>query len=907
MNIFGARWWKVDFHVHTPASNCYKSEERSTTPREFLLNAMRKNIDCLVISDHETAEWIDPLKSEYEMLKNESPQEPDFKEIFLFPAFEFGQAIPAAHLLCIFDIDYTSSQVQTIVGSLTGKTFPECIKLVSEKGGVAIPAHVQNPNKGIFSWFENDGTLSNQLVYNYLQKNLYAIECDDSNVALPQILIDNKIHLSKIVGSDSHDLESIGSKYTWVKMQSPNIEALRLALFDEEDGTIHFDKSVQNPNAMDNKRYIKSISISNAVRAGNGSALTINFSPWLNTIIGGRGTGKSAVLNFLRIGLAEHNGLDDLTKKEFDRFNKKPENRKSPDGMLKDSTVIEVVVCEENIDYRLRYSYGDNVTEEVYTNGNWQQISEGLTNNENHPVAIFNQKQVYNMALSQDAVMNIIDNMSGIKSIKKQISENIELYLEVARQIKTLENQIEKGKEYERTILVNGAKLEAYKDSPIKNLMEKYDAAIEFQQRIENVTTKLSERVEGLNNIKTSQIDIETVTAVIESNNKLDNDLKESKEQIIAFLNVIKNHENKLNDDYDLFITQIAEWESELSQLPFNNIFTSIKSAYDEEYQKLLEQGIKVENIEEILKENQDAFTELEKINEKRVQLEEFERIKASKYDEITSLIKSIISVRKDKIRVLNQNNEFLRIDYHEYANAEDSEEEFRTAINKNDSTFKEEIYSQDDNGERGILFDICSKESSEEILETRNQFVENVLNYCLRDEEFNCNGRLKAHFKRVFDAEPDLLEKFVFWYPKDNLELTLITDGNETPVSSGSAGQRVAGMLAFLLAINDKPIIIDQPEEDLDTKLISEFIVEEFKKIKTNQQLIVITHNPNIPVNAAAENIISMNFTRGQIQVRNSGALQLENIRKDICTVMEGGKKALDNRYFRVSKALKN
>lgn len=907
MNISGARWWKVDFHVHTPKSNCYKQGQKTTEPREFLLNAMRKKIDCLVISDHETAEWIDPLKSAYEILKREEPKDCDFRELFLFPAFEFGQAIPAAHLLCIFDIDCTSLQVQTIVGSLTGKTFPECIKIVSEKGGIAIPAHVENPDKGILKKFEHDGTLANELVSNYLQKNLYAIECGDSNLPLPQVFIDNKIRLSRIIGSDSHDLESVGSKYTWVKMQSPNIEALRLALFDEEDGTIHFDQVAQDPNTLDNKRYIKSISISNAMRAGNGNPLTINFSPWLNTIIGGRGTGKSAVLNFLRIGLSEHNGLDDLTQKEFNRFNKKPESRKSPDGMLKESTVIEVVVCEENIDYRLTYGYGNNVIEEVFTNGNWKQISTGLTINENHPVAIFNQKQVYNMALSQDAVMNIIDNMSDIKSIQKQISENIELYLEVARQIRTLNSQVQKGKEHERTISVNRAKLDAYKDSSIRNLMEKYDAAMKFKQIIEAVTTKLSERIEGLNNIKTSQIDFDAVTAIINGDNKLGDALKESKDKIIAFLNVLKTHENKLNEDYDLFLSKIAEWESELSQLPFNTIFISVKAAYDEEYQKLLEKGIKVENIEEILKENQDASTELKKINEKREEIAKLETIKASRYEEITTLIKSIISVRKDKIRELNENNEFLRIDYYEYANAEDSEEDFRSAINKNDSTFKEEIYSQEDNKEEGILFDICSKGTGDEILVARDEFVQNVLNYCLKDEDFNCNGKFKTHLKKVFSADADLFEKFVFWYPKGRLDLTLLTDGNETPVTSGSAGQRVAGMLAFLLAINDKPIIIDQPEEDLDTKLISDFIVEKFKKMKANQQLIVVTHNPNIPVNAAAENIISMNFAGGQIQVKNSGALQLENIRKDICTVMEGGKKALDNRYFRVSKALKN
>ena len=46
MTFSGAKWWKVDFHVHTPASNCYKASQKGITPKEFLLNAMEKEIDC---------------------------------------------------------------------------------------------------------------------------------------------------------------------------------------------------------------------------------------------------------------------------------------------------------------------------------------------------------------------------------------------------------------------------------------------------------------------------------------------------------------------------------------------------------------------------------------------------------------------------------------------------------------------------------------------------------------------------------------------------------------------------------------------------------------------------------------------------------------------------------------------
>nr|WP_052256057.1 hypothetical protein [Salinicoccus sp. YB14-2] len=60
MKFTGAKWWKIDFHTHTPASKDYR--EQSITPREWVLKYMEKDIDCVVITDHNTGGWIDILK-----------------------------------------------------------------------------------------------------------------------------------------------------------------------------------------------------------------------------------------------------------------------------------------------------------------------------------------------------------------------------------------------------------------------------------------------------------------------------------------------------------------------------------------------------------------------------------------------------------------------------------------------------------------------------------------------------------------------------------------------------------------------------------------------------------------------------------------------------------------------------
>ena len=56
----GSRWWRFDFHTHTPASKDYG--DKSITPHDWLLGFMRAGIDCVAVTDHNSGAWIDRLK-----------------------------------------------------------------------------------------------------------------------------------------------------------------------------------------------------------------------------------------------------------------------------------------------------------------------------------------------------------------------------------------------------------------------------------------------------------------------------------------------------------------------------------------------------------------------------------------------------------------------------------------------------------------------------------------------------------------------------------------------------------------------------------------------------------------------------------------------------------------------------
>lgn len=116
-------------------------------------------------------------------------------------------------------------------------------------------------------------------------------------------------------------------------------------------------------------------------------------------------------------------------------------------------------------------------------------------------------------------------------------------------------------------------------------------------------------------------------------------------------------------------------------------------------------------------------------------------------------------------------------------------------------------------------------------------------------------------------------------------------------PLSNASAGQKTTTILTFLLAYGNQPLLLDQPEDDLDNRLVYDLIVARLKVAKSKRQIIVVTHNANIPVNGDSEYIISMDSETDIIQVNQTGTMDDESMRQEICDVMEGTKDAFEMR----------
>lgn len=116
------------------------------------------------------------------------------------------------------------------------------------------------------------------------------------------------------------------------------------------------------------------------------------------------------------------------------------------------------------------------------------------------------------------------------------------------------------------------------------------------------------------------------------------------------------------------------------------------------------------------------------------------------------------------------------------------------------------------------------------------------------------------------------------------------------------SYGQRAVGMLLLILTGatklgEDRPLVIDQPEDDLDNSYIYHTLVKQFKLIKENRQLIIATHNPNIPIAGDAENILIMKSDGVSGWVDLSGNIDNEKVSEQVLQILEGDIEAFERR----------
>lgn len=198
-----------------------------------------------------------------------------------------------------------------------------------------------------------------------------------------------------------------------------------------------------------------------------------------------------------------------------------------------------------------------------------------------------------------------------------------------------------------------------------------------------------------------------------------------------------------------------------------------------------------------------------------------------------------------------------------------------------------------------------------EDILDCLLRLRPDQLAQIITDQDVN---ELQAHTdlgedrcRRILDAFRSNLDPFALEVTaledKVTIELNVstTTEPNFKDASELSRGQKCTALLPLLLARRDSPLVIDQPEDNLDNHFIYETVVESILRLKPRRQMIFITHNANIPVLGDAELVVVLDSDGKRGFVCKQGTL--DECRDEIVDLLEGGSDAFElrrRRYLR-------
>ena len=173
--------------------------------------------------------------------------------------------------------------------------------------------------------------------------------------------------ISQVWSSDAHGPDELGRRFTWAKMTRPNLEGLRLALMDGADSLKPATRADPgDPNGRRGELLIESVTVADARFMGRREPMTVRFNPWLNAIIGGRGTGKSTLVDFCRKTLRRDGELGERARGEAHGeegslrrlFDRRVPDAATPgrEGLLTADTRIEVVYRKRAERFALSWS-----------------------------------------------------------------------------------------------------------------------------------------------------------------------------------------------------------------------------------------------------------------------------------------------------------------------------------------------------------------------------------------------------------------------------------------------------------------------------------------------------------------------------------------------------------------------
>ena len=826
------------------------------------------NIEAIAITDHyRIAESWDLI------------HEARANGIFVFGGFEAATK-DGVHFLCLYDPNKDQS-LERFIGqfavhdhnALSPNGDKDCLDLlacVRKQGGIAIAAHVAADN-GLLV------TLDGQPRMNaWKSPDLYACALPGPIDEAPQNIqpiLKNKntdYHRERPVAvinaSDVNSPEALAAlrSTSFIKMSVLSVEGLRQAFLDPKSRVRLNRDPAPEPHAE---------FVAMAWEGGFLDGTRIHFNGNLNVLIGGRGTGKSTIIESLRYALS----ADPLGE----------EARKAHEGVvkhvLKSGTKVSLLVRSHH-PARHDYTIERTIPNPPVVKDEFGNVLNLSPRDVVPGVEVFGQHEISELTKSREKLTLLLERFVNATLVLARKKGKLRLELErsrsrivdVQREIKLIDERLSMLPSLEET-------QKRFQDAGLEERLKEKSLLVR-EERVLNTVKERLVPVSSAQQELTALLPIDTAFLSAKALEGLPNSA-----MLIEGAAILDQASNQLQTVASHIATILATADTELSAL--RSRWNERQQATDATYQSLLR---------ELQKDNIDGkeFIDL------RRQIEELRPMRERK----DALTRDLITHQTNRRKLID---EWENLQSAEYRALE-------RAAKKVTKKLSERVQAKVTMGGNREPLERLLRDEIGGNLAALLERLKNRDNLSLRDLADRCRegkGALVTHYilppaaaERLALATPDIFMKIeeVELPATTKIELNTAPEGDPPTwqtLEALSTGQKATAVLLLLLLESEAPLVIDQPEDDLDNRFITDGVVPTMKDEKRKRQFVFSTHNANIPVLGDAELIVGLStgsqneIVQGRISDRHMGSIDIQPVREMVEEILEGGKTAFEMR----------
>jgi hypothetical protein len=870
----GACFHNADLHVHSFGGSS-DVKDSAMTPEAIVESAVKQGLSVIGITDHNSDKNVERAVCH--------AQEHYAGQILVLPGVEVTTA--HGHLLVYFAPERTADLAKflsrlDLIGekgddnTRTAKSMADSVAEAEKLGAICIAAHIDRENTGFDLFAPGFQNWKKDII---TSPGLYGLECDTVDallwysdhdtagsagaerkkmLAARQLVQELKArhHLAHVQGSDSHSMKSFehrnpGKPWTRIKLAELSFHAVRVALVDP---TARVRACASVPHAIPRICGV-------TMTGGFLHEEAVHFSDNLNCLIGGRGTGKSTAIRAIAyaFGLNDDFGdcgncPDSITVFCQDANGVLYRYVRTRGGDIEVKAKEDVSIIDVPIDaFRIEY-FGQGELAKVAENPlkNPQLFQEFLDRHTNLRDLIETEESLVASLRENAGRLNPLEVAFGQLTAKKKSLEEIEAKLKVA----------EEGNLRE----VVGTQSKLASEKAVREAIEAIAVEYTAGWTLSNIQRSFDQILATAGTCTTDDVSkatMEAIRAAIDGNNAA---VKHKEVELNTLLKLCAKALTKLAGDLKSSHQRLSgEVAKKLADLKTRGLATDIPG------------------LEALLRQKTALARDIAAVEQRAAERQQCREQRAKLRTQLVEVRERMTERRKLQLKGINSNLGVTIRDYTVFVKYDDA------GITAEFEEFMQEkmhgTYLQDN-----VIENVCSRISPSELAD---------LVLARSDQKIATTAKISTEWaKKIVDQLcywPILFElQALAKPPKPIITVrTKSTPPKDIPVFQLSDGQRHTILLTIaMLAESNVPLVIDQPEDDLDNAFIFSSIVTTLRAIKEKRQVILVTHNANIAVLGDSELILPMCRENDCGKVKDRGSIDTETTKLCVQNILEGG-----------------